>query len=460
MRSTIRAGEAGATSTGAVRPSEPLAIAQATTMKTLMASKTPRRRARSNLFAFSASMAFALGAGTANAAPDTALLAAANAQQPAVIDTLKSLVLIETGSGDVDGLAKMATLLDGRLKALGFKTERRKATAGAGADVVIGTLKGAGKRNIMLQGHMDTVYQPGVLQSQPYKVDGNRIYGPGIADDKGGLAVMLHAVKILNDIGWKNYNTLTVLINPDEEVGSVGSGELISTLADQHDTVLSFEPTAAKSVAPGESLVLGTASIATVTLEVRGRASHAGAAPEMGRNAILEISHQMLQTRDLAKDIPGVTLNWTNVISNKARNQIPELATAYGDVRITVPGAEAKLREVLQAKVASSQLIPDTVTTVKLVVGRPSFLAGEPGLALGEKAQAIYKEIDRDLGLVPMTGGGTDAAYARRSGKATVVESFGLAGFGYHARDEYIEIDSIVPRLYLTTRLLTEIGKN
>jgi len=425
-----------------------------------MPLNTPCRRAGSTSFTLPASMALLFAAGAASAAPDAKLLAAANAQQPAVVETLKSLVTIETGSGDVDGLARMATLLDDRLKALGFKTERRKATAGAGADIVIGTLKGSGKRNIMLQGHMDTVYLPGILQSQPYKVEGNKVYGPGIADDKGGLAVMLHSVKILNDAGWKDYNKLTVLINPDEEVGSVGSGEIISALADQHDTVLSFEPTAAKSVAPGESLLLGAAGIASVTLEVRGRAAHAGAAPELGRNAILEISHQMLQTRDLAKDIPGVTLNWTNVVSNKARNQIPELAVAHGDVRITVPGAEAKLREALQAKIASSQLIPDTVTSVKLEVGRPSFLAGAPGLALGQKAQAIYKEIDRDLGLAPMTGGGTDAAYARRSGKATVLESFGLAGFGYHARDEYIEIDSIVPRLYLTTRLLIEIGKD
>jgi len=427
-----------------------------------MTRTTPRPQAASSSFAFATSIALgvALAAGPARAAPDAKLLAAANAQQPAVIETLKSLVMIETGSGDVEGLAKIAGYLDDRLKALGFKTERRKATAGVGADIVIGTLKGSGKRNIMLQGHMDTVYLPGILLTQPYKVDGNKLYGPGIADDKGGLAVMLHAVKILNEAGWKDYNTLTVLMNPDEEVGSVGSGEIISALADQHDTVLSFEPTAAKAVAPGESLLLGAAGIAAVTLEVKGRAAHAGAAPELGRNAILEISHQMLQTRDLAKDIPGATLNWTNVISNKARNQIPELAVAHGDVRITVPGAEAKLREALQARIASSKLVPDTVTTVRLEIGRPSFLAGAAGLALGQKAQAIYKEIDRDLGLAPMTGGGTDAAYARRSGKATVVESFGLAGFGYHARDEYIEIDSIVPRLYLTTRLLTEIGKN
>ena len=404
-------------------------------------------------------VAAAAAVSTAHAAPDAALFAAASAAQPALIETLKSMVLIETGSTDTAGLARMATLLDDRLKALGFKTERRKATAGAGADIVVGTLVGSGQRKIMLQGHMDTVYETGILQTQPYKQDGNKLYGPGIADDKGGLAVILHALKILNDAGWKNYATLTVVVNPDEEVGSRGSGEFISATADQHDVVLSFEPTAAKTIAKGEALLLGTAGIAGVTLEVKGRAAHAGAAPELGRNAILEIAHQMLQTKDLAKDIPGVTLNWTNVVSNKATKQIPELAVARGDVRITQPGAEQKLDAALQSKLASSKLVPDTVTTAKLEVSRPAFLAGAKGRALAERAQAIYKEIDRDLGLVPMTGGGTDAAYAGRSGKATVVESFGLAGFGYHARDEYIELDSIVPRLYLVTRLLTEIGK-
>ena len=411
-------------------------------------------------FALSAVVAaLVLMAPSANAAPDAKLLDAATKAQAAVVETLQSLVMIESGSADVEGLAKIAALLDDRLKALGFKTERRKATAGAGADIVVGTLTGSGKKKIMLQGHMDTVYERGILQSQPYKLDGNKLYGPGIADDKGGIAVALHSLKILADAGWKDFAQITVLFNPDEEVGSIGSGEIISQLADQHDVVLSFEPTAAKTVAKGESLLLGAAGIASVTLEVKGRAAHAGAAPELGRNAVLEISHQMLQTKDLAKDIPGVTLNWTNVISNKAINQIPELATARGDVRITIPGAEEKLNAALQSKLASSKLIPDTVTTAKLQVGRPSFVAGAPGKALAAQAQTIYKEIDRDLGLVPMTGGGTDAAFAARSGKATVVESFGLAGFGYHARDEFVELDSIVPRLYLVTRLLTEIGK-
>ena len=419
-------------------------------------------RHRSTLRATSIALAVALvaAAGQAAAAPDAKMLDAATQAQPALIETLKSMVLIESGSGDVAGLAKMADLVDGRLKALGFKTERRKSAVGAGADTVVATMAGSGTKKIMLQGHMDTVYREGVLKEQPIKVDGNKLYGPGIADDKGGLTVILHSLKILLDSGWKDFATLTVLMNPDEEVGSQGSGETIATLAAQQDYVLSCEPTAAKAVVKTEALLLGAAGTATATLEVKGRASHAGAAPELGRNAIIEIAHQMLATRDLPKDIPGVTLNWTNVVSNKATNQIPELAVAIGDVRITTPGAEQKLDAALQAKVASTQLIPDTKTTVKLVVGRPAFLAGPRGQALGERAQGIYKELDRELALAPMTGGATDAGFAARSGKAVVLESFGLAGFGYHARDEYIELDSIVPRLYLMTRLLQEIGKS
>lgn len=402
---------------------------------------------------------FALAVSAAQAAPDARLLAAAEAAQPAVIDNLKEMVLIESGSLNVEGINKLADVIEGRLKAIGFKTERRKTTAGAGADIVLGTLKGSGKRKIMLLAHMDTVYAQGILGSQPYKVDGNRIYGPGIADDKGGIAVMLASLRILADAGWKDYDTLSVLLNPDEEVGSVGSGELIATLADQHDTVLSFEPTVAKSVAKGEALLLGAAGIAQATLDVKGRAAHAGAAPELGRNALYELAHQMLQTRDIAKDIPGVTLNWTVARATGPINQITEKAQALGDIRITQPGAEKKLDAALQARIAGSKLIPDTETTVKVEVGRPSFVAGDKGRALAEKAVTIYKEIDRELALAPMVGGGTDAGFAGRSGKATVVESFGLAGFGYHAKDEYIEVDSIVPRLYLVTRLLTEIGR-
>jgi glutamate carboxypeptidase len=392
------------------------------------------------------------------AAPDEKLRTAAEAAKPALIDTLRDMVMIESGSADVEGLAKMADFTEARLKALGAKTERRKATRGAGADIVIGTFDGTGSRKLMLIAHMDTVYQRGILASQPYRVDGNRIYGPGIADDKGGIAVVLHALKILSDAGWRDYARLTVLFNPDEEVGSIGSGELIAELADQHDVVLSCEPTAAAPAARNDALLLGASGTATGTMEVKGRAAHAGAAPQLGRNALIELAHQLLQTQDIAKSIPGTQLNWTTAEAGTVRNQIPEKATAGADIRVTVPDGVEKLQAVLNERV-KNRLVPDTETTVKIEVGRPAFVASDRGRALAKEGQAIYSEIERTLDIVEMTGGATDAGFANRSGKAIVVESFGLAGFGYHARDEFIDTGSIVPRLYLMTRLLMELGK-
>lgn len=392
------------------------------------------------------------------AAPDAKLRAAAEAAQPAVIETLRDMVMIESGSSDVAGLAKMADFTEARLKALGAKTERRKTTSGAGADMVIGTFEGSGTRKLMLIAHMDTVYEQGILASQPYRVDGNRIYGPGIADDKGGIAVILHALKILGDAGWRDYARLTVAFNPDEEVGSIGSGEIIAELADQHDVVLSCEPTAAAPVAKNDALLLGASGTATGTMEVKGKASHAGAAPQIGRNALLELAHQLLQTQDIAKSIPGTQLNWTTAKAGTVRNQIPDNAVAGADIRVTAPDGVEKLQAALNDKV-KNKLIADTEVTVKVEPGRPPFVATDRGRALAKDAQAIYAEIDRTLDLVDMTGGGTDAGFANRGGKAIVVESFGLAGWGYHARDEYIDANTIVPRLYLMTRLLTEQGK-
>ena len=401
-------------------------------------------------------LAFTLATSAFARAPDEKLRSMAEAAKPELIATLRDMVMIESGSADLEGLKKMADFTEARLQALGAKTERRKTTRGAGADIVIGTFEGTGSRKIMLMAHMDTVYERGILATQPWRVDGERIYGPGIADDKGGIAVVLHALKILKEVDWRNYAKLTVLFNPDEEVGSIGSGELISELADQHDVVLSCEPTVAAPVAKNDALLLGASGTATGRMEVKGRASHAGAAPQLGRNALIELSHQLLQTRDIAP--PGTQLNWTTAQAGTVRNQIPEKAVAGADIRVTVPDGLKKLQAALDAKV-KDKLIPDTETTVTIEPGRPPFVATDRGRLLAKQGQDIYAEIGRTLDIAEMTGGATDAGFANRSGKAVVVESFGLAGWGYHARDEYIDVGSIAPRLYLMTRILKELGK-
>lgn len=388
-----------------------------------------------------------------------AVFKAAEAAQPAVIETLQKLVLIESGSANFAGLLKVADYAQSQLSALGAKTERIK-TSDSDRVMVKGVLTGKGKLKVMLIAHMDTVYPDGILASQPYKLDGNRLYGPGIADDKGGIAVILHSLGILKSLGWSDYATVTVLFNPDEEIGSNGSGALIQSLAAEQDVVLSYEPTAAKSVAKVEGILLASAGTAIAKMEVKGRASHAGAAPDEGRNALIELSHQMLATQDIAKNIPGAQLNWTYAQGGTVRNQIPAQAIATADVRLLKPDAAEKLQAALLAKTQESHRVPDTHVHISLDVGRPPYVAGERGMVLALKARAIYAELDgRPLFFHPVTGGGTDAGFASGSGKAAVLESLGLAGWGFHAKDEYIEIDSIVPRLYLTSRLLQELGK-
>jgi glutamate carboxypeptidase len=388
-----------------------------------------------------------------------AVFKAAEAVQPAVIETLQKLVLIESGSANLAGLVKVADYAQSQLNALGAKTERIK-TSDSERVMVKGVLTGKGKLKVMLIAHMDTVYPDGILVSQPYKLDGNRLYGPGIADDKGGIAVILHSLGILKSLSWSDYATVTVLFNPDEEIGSNGSGALIQSLAAEHDVVLSYEPAPAKSVAKVEGVLLASAGTAIAKMEVKGRASHAGAAPEEGRNALIELSHQMLATQDIAKSIPGAQLNWTYAQGGSIRNQIPDQAIATADVRLLKSDAAEKLKAALVAKTQESQRVPETHVHVSLDVGRPPYVAGERGMALALKARAIYAELDgRPLFFHPVTGGGTDAGFASGSGKAAVLESLGLAGWGFHAKDEFIEIDSIVPRLYLTSRLLQELGK-
>lgn len=398
-------------------------------------------------------------AAQAQAARDDALYLAATAAQPAVVQTLRELVLIESGTRDAAGINRLADVLQQRLKTLGAQVDRRKTSGGNGSDMLVAKWTGTGRRNIMLMAHMDTVYPAGILQSQPLKQEGNKLFGPGIADDKSGIAVILHSVEILQKAGWKDFRTLTILFNGDEESSSLGSGRTITELATQHDVALSFEPSGPNVPGVGEGVLLSAAGTAAAVLEVKGRQAHAGTAPQQGRNALIEAAYQMLQTENIATEIPGAQLNWTQLETGTVPNQIPDGARATGDVRLTRQGAADKLRDALQEKIKSSRHIPDTQSTLTLTIGRPPFERNARTDALGKVAQEIYAEMGTmPLVLYPVIGGATDASFAQ-AGKAAVLESLGLPGAGYHARDEYVELDSIPRRLYLACRMLMRVAQ-
>jgi glutamate carboxypeptidase len=393
------------------------------------------------------------GGAAAQSRPEPATLAAAEAERTPFMATLRELVEIESGSADAAGLARIADYTEARLKSLGAATERRVSKRGPGS-IVTGTFTGTGTRTLMLMAHMDTVYPPGILTSQPFRVADGRAYGPGIADDKGGVAAILHVLAMLRQAGWHDYARLTVLFNPDEEAGSHGSKELIAALAAEHDFVFSCEPT----LGQGEGLLLGASGFARVSMTVEGRASHAGVAPDKGRNALIELAHQLQQTDAVSRSVPGARLNWTLAQAGVVGNQIPDRATATGDLRYTRADAVDSLEGALRQAVRQGH-VPDTRTLIAVERGRPPFVATPAARDFARKAQAIYAELGRDLALQDGTGGGTDAAYANLSGRAIVLESLGLVGAGIHSSGEYIELDAIVPRLYLLTRLLREAAK-
>lgn len=396
-------------------------------------------------------------AGPVLADRDETLLAAAETALPDVLATVSELVQIESGSNDAAGLARIADVLDARLVALGFDVTRHASQADVGADSVVGTRQGTGTQNVMLMVHMDTVYAPGALATQPLRRDGNRLYGPGTADAKGGIALILHSIALLDARNWSDYGTLTVLFNPDEETGSAGSGTLITELAEEADTVLLFEPGGRKGI--GDWLLTATAEYVQVTLTVTGRASHAGTAPDRGANAAVELAHRILQTRAVTDDITGAQLNWTTLKADQAFNQIPDLAVAQADVRITREGALAELQTALDALLAEPPLVPGTSVAARFESLRPGFRGGDKSLAVATLAQEVHREVaSNSLYVVAHVQGATDAGYAGRAKRPAVVEGFGVSGANYHATDEYLEIDSIPRNLYVVARLLIELG--
>ncbi|MBB3176974.1 glutamate carboxypeptidase [Variovorax sp. Sphag1AA] len=405
--------------------------------------------------AIGALLASALIATTAHAQTrDQALFDAATAEKPAVIKTLENLVNIETGTGDAEGLEAAGKYLEDQLKSLGFSVTRSKSAGIVVGDNIVGKLKGKGGKNLLLISHMDTVYLKGILAKAPFRVEGDKAYGPGIADDKGGNAVIIHTLKLLKARGFDDFGSITVLFNTDEEKGSFGSRDLIQEEAAKADYVLSFEPTGVGK----EDLSLGTSGIAYVQVNITGKASHAGAAPELGVNALVEASDLVLRTMDIDDKAKGLRFNWTIAKAGAVSNIIPASATLNADVRYAKNEDFEAAMKTLEAR-AQKKKLPDADVKVLITRGRPAFNAGEGGRKLVDKAVAYYKEAGGELVVTERTGGGTDAAYAALSGKP-VIESLGLPGFGYHSdKAEYVDTSSIPRRLYMAGKLIMDLGQ-
>jgi len=383
---------------------------------------------------------------------NTRVLAAAQAERSAELQLLEQVVNIDSGTGDVEGGRKVAGVLTPRLKALGMAIETVPAEEAGLAENTVATLTGHGKSRILMIGHIDTVFEPGTVQRRPFRTDDKRAYGPGVSDEKGGVVEGVYALQILHDLGFTNFGKIVFLMETSEERGSPGTRALIARLLKDADVELNLEPGDLPDV-----LTVWRKGADTFRIEVKGRAAHAGIAPQEGRNAALELIHQISELDAFPRSGDGITANLTVMQAGTRGNIIPEDAWAQVNVRVRDKADFARVEQVLR-KNAETTLIPDTKVTVTGGEGFPPLPNNPATDKLAARAQRIYAGIGRSL-TAGGNGGSSESALANDAGVAAL-DGLGPVGGGFHSDKEFLELGTVIPRLYLLTMLLMDLGQS
>jgi len=315
----------------------------------------------------------------------------------------------------------------------------------------VAVFHGKGKARILIIAHIDTVFGPGTVAGRPYSVEGDRAHGPGVGDEKGGVVNAIAALTILHELGFKNYATITLLLDDSEERGSPGSTQLIKSLARQSDVEFNMEPGD-----PPDALTVWRKGSAGIRILVKGRAAHAGMAPQNGRNAASELVHQLTTLEGaFPHSGDGITVNLTILKSGERSNIIPDTAEATLNVRYRKPEQLDAVLARIQAGAGTTQ-IPDTTVTVTRDPAYPPLTENAAIDALAARAQGIYAEIGKTVELAG-NGGASESALAMSEG-TPALDGLGYVGGDFHTDHEWIDLTSVTPRLYLFTRLLMEIS--
>ncbi|MEO7207521.1 MAG: glutamate carboxypeptidase [Steroidobacteraceae bacterium] len=376
---------------------------------------------------------------------------AAEANRAGALDLLKEIVNIDSGTGDVEGGAKVEAVLRARLLQLGAEVRTEPAEAPGLPDNVVAVFHGTGKGKILIIAHIDTVFGAGTAAARPFSMDRDRAHGPGVGDEKAGVVNALTALKILHDMGFRNFATITLLLDDSEERGSPGSTQLIKRLAREQDVEYNMEPGD-----PPDALTVWRKGSASIRIQVKGRAAHAGMAPQDGRNAAVELMHQLSALQGVFPTTGSdITVNLTVLRAGERANIIPDQAEATLNVRYR----KTEEFDAILARVESgthNTQIPDTTVTLAHDPAFPPLTENAQIDALASRARAIYAEIGKTVELSG-NGGASESALAMSVG-TPALDGLGYVGGDFHTDHEWIDLNSIVPRLYLFTRLLMETG--
>ena len=380
-----------------------------------------------------------------------------------MLDQVLAWSAINSGSRNLGGLERMADVLVDAFSALpGIlrldNPARVEAVDAAGRSAKIEhgrhlhlTVRPTAPVQLLLTGHMDTVYAADhPFQATRWLEDGV-LNGPGVADMKGGLAVMLAALKAVEGRAGADRLGYEVVINSDEEVGSPASAALLEQAARGKRAALTYEPAAL----PDGTLAGARPGSGNFAFVVRGRSAHAGRNPEDGRNALTAAAELALRLEALRRD--GLTVNPSRIEGGGPSNVVPDLAVLRVNLRPRTPEIEAEARVAIDQAVAAVAAERDVQIEPSGGFGRPP----KPLTAAAEKLFSLVRQAGADLGQKiawQPSGGVCDGNNIAACG-VPVVDTMGVRGGKIHSPEEYLIVDSLAERAALSALTILRLAE-
>ncbi len=381
--------------------------------------------------------------------PMKRLLAVLRGERGAMLRLLEKFVRAESPSFDKAAVDHFGRLVAAEWKKRGAKIAwLRQSGRGNHLRCEISLGPTRPKRQILMLGHLDTVYRRGTLAKTPFRVAGGRAWGPGTFDMKSGLVQALFAVDALRSVGWCPPKRIVCLWTTDEEIGSGSSRKAIEREARRSDTVLVLEP----SFGSAGRLKTQRKGVGEAEIIAYGRAAHAGINPEKGVNAVHELALQIARLMRMNNPRKGVTVQATVLEAGNFTNVIPERARALLDIRVQrLADAEKLNRELRRLK----PILNGARLAVRGGLNRPPLERTAAVAGLFHHAKSLAAEIGISLGEAS-TGGGSDGNLTAALGIPTL-DGLGGVGEGAHTPREHILVHTLAERAALLAGLLATL---
>ena len=375
------------------------------------------------------------------------LIDALKTQQTMMLSALEALVCYESPSREKAALDALADRITAVFAPFGARPERiPNEFGGDHLHFRIGQ-DGDETPPALIIGHFDTVWPIGTTARLPFRVEGGRAYGPGAFDMKASLVLAEYALWVCDKLKKRFPRPVELLFTSDEEIGSPTSRGLIESLARRAAYVLVLEPPL-----PDGRLKTGRKGVGSFTMEITGRAAHAGSEPEKGVSAVVELAHQILAITALGDPPAGTTLSVGIVQGGTAGNVVPAAATALIDARAL---SASETQRIESALANLTPVLPGATVVVRGGFNRPPMERTPAVAGLYEKVRAIGRELGLELG-EGSTGGGSDANFTAALGIPTL-DGLGAIGAGAHADEEHIVVEKLPERAALLAALLLEL---